>query len=142
MYIFTLLYRCAAALDGGVPPTEVYRVRTTACESYSSSVERRMTRQPCERAATRSGRLEALGRVAGPPFAAAVAGVVDGASDPAVRDHLVSADIFCQDSRGFMRWFCSCITVLVTGTYTPTYCKISRCTTNVVLISYAYTLYN
>lgn len=35
------------------------------------------------------GRLEAPG----PPFAAAVAGVVDGASDPAVRD-LVSADIF------------------------------------------------
>lgn len=47
------------------------------------------TRQPRERAATMYGRLEAPG----PPFAAAVAGVVDGASDPAVRN-LVSADIF------------------------------------------------
>lgn len=65
------------------------RERRAAYESYSSSVERMTTRQPRERAATMYGRLEAPG----PPFAAAVAGVVDGASDPAVRD-LVSADIF------------------------------------------------
>jgi hypothetical protein len=56
-------------------------------------MERRTMRQPRERAATRYGRVEARGRVAGPPFATAVAGVVDGASDPAVRD-VVSADIF------------------------------------------------
>ena len=64
-----------------------------------------MAPQPCERAATRYGRVEARQRVAGPPFAAAVAGVVDGASDPAVRDHHVSADIFVRTRAGLIRWF-------------------------------------
>jgi len=71
----------------------------TACKSYSSSMVERMMRQSCQRAATRYGSVEARGRVAGPPFAAAVAGVVDGASEPAARD-LVSADILVRTRTG------------------------------------------
>lgn len=76
-----------------------YRVRTAATRSYRSSAERMATRQPCERAAARCSRLEA--RVAaGPPFADAVTGVVDGASDPAVSQRSCQCRRLRQASRG------------------------------------------